>query len=99
MEPEATADPEKDEEVKDEAADAEEAEAIARLPKETTVTVLCEKYGSQMDRFPTELVETLAKPTTIRDGKEAFLAFRYGSKRFKITFEQIDRLRIPKEAK
>lgn len=76
-------------------ADGEEVE----IPAEIDVTALCERYGSQMDTFPSDLVETLAKPTTFRDGKEAFLAFRYGSKKFKVTFEQIDRLRIPKEAK
>lgn len=69
------------------------------VPAEIDVTVLCERYGSQLNRFPEDLVETLAKPTTLRDGKEAFLAFRYGSKKYKVTFEQIDRLRIPKEAK
>jgi hypothetical protein len=75
-----------------------DGEAV-RIAAEIDVTVLCERYGSQMDRFPEGLVESLAKPTTLRGGKEAFLAFRYGSKKYKVTFEQIDRLRIPKEAK
>ena len=69
------------------------------LPAEITVAQLCEHYGSQMETFPNELVEVLTPSTTIRDGKEAFLAFRYGTKRYKVTFEQIDRLRIPREAK
>lgn len=69
------------------------------LPCEIDVTMLCEQYGSQLDKFPAGLLKILAKPTAIRGGKEAFLAFRYGSKKFKVTFEQVDRLRIPKEVK
>jgi hypothetical protein len=50
-------------------------------------------YGSQLGDFPSTILETLTKPTVIREGKEAFLAFKYGSKKFKVTFEQMDRLR------
>jgi len=69
------------------------------IPAEIDVAYMCERYGSKMAEFPADVVEMLAKPTTLRGGKEAFLAFRYGSQKFKVTFEQIDRLRIPKEAK
>lgn len=75
------------------------AEANKCVPQETDVTKLCEVFSSQLDKFKPETVETLAAPTTLRGGKEAFVAFRYGGKKFKVTFEQIDRLRIPKEAK
>ncbi len=66
---------------------------------EVDAGVLCKSYGSQLHEFPVEILKTLAEPTVIREGKEAFLAFQYGTKKFKVTFEQVDRLRIPKEAK
>lgn len=76
---------------------------MSDFPAEIDVTLLCERYGSQLDTLqetlPAGLFETLVTPTTIRDGKEAFLAFRYGTKKYKITFEQVDRLRMPKETK
>lgn len=69
------------------------------VPDEIDVTLLCERYGSGMPTLPTELAETLIEPTTLPDGRTAIFAFRYGTKKYKVTFEQVDRLRMPKEAK
>ncbi len=67
------------------------------LPEEIDAELLCKTYASGLSKFSPEVLETLAGPVTHGE-REAFVAFRYGTKKFKVTFEQVDRLRLPKGA-
>ena len=62
---------------------------------EIDASLACSQYAREASG-QTELVEVIVQPTVLRQGKEAFLVFRYGSKRFKVTFEEMNRVRMPK---
>jgi len=66
-------------------------EVLPEIDAETA----CTQYAEQAATFP-ETVQIVVPTTVMREGKEAFLVFKYGTKRFKATFEQVNRVRKPK---
>lgn len=70
--------------------------------EEVAALDICTHYASSYERVckdSPDLMEILVAPTELKAGKEAFMVFRYGTKRFKASFEQVERVRKPKEAK
>jgi ABC-type uncharacterized transport system ATPase subunit len=75
-----------------------EAKETEEEVEEVTALMVAEHYASQVETLP-ENIKMLIQPTAIRDGKEAFLVFGYDEKRFKVTFEEVQRVRMPKGVK
>ena len=68
---------------------------MGEVLEEIDAEIACSEYAKQVVAFP-ETMEMVVPTTVAREGKEAFLVFKYGSKRFKATFEEVRRVRKSK---